>query len=380
MSLIENNCLKYIIGLSRTSCNCDYYSACGDFDVSLSELYLDELSPLNTELIRVRADCEKGTLCNLMDVARSNAIKAFKADIYGLILKNYEVKKPRYYASIGGKDHENLLDHSSWTYNICRFLIKDIVGGSLTFSKIYTGFDTTHNFNLLIYNNLGELVQTVPLSATANVWTSNTVVIDLPSHSDYIKNLEYYFVYPVTAAKPFDNEIQYPCSCDSVYTCHCEMNTQTNKQTGWKKWMLYRGAVKNDLDFHEWAFGGTTYMNGLVFDVDFKCEVENVLCGDNLDFDTSPVALAMAKAIQFRGGIELIDLVMSNTELERKNLINSELMIQYRTFFLEEYKRLMYEDRTKIDSGSIERGLNVMETDCFGCKDNWGLKKIGIFS
>ena len=378
MSLIDNNCLKYIIGLSRTACNCDYYAACGDFDTSLSELYLDELSPLNTELIRARADCEKGTLCNLMDVARSNAIKAFKADIYGLILRNFEVKRPRYYASMGKKDHSLLLDHSGYTYNVNRFLANDVVGGTLSFSKIYAGFDTTHNFNLLIYNNLGTLVQTVPISAIANTWESNTVTIDLPSHSNYIENLEYYFVYPVTAAKPFDNTIQYPCNCEHFDRCNCNMQTQTNKQTGWKKWVLYRGAVKNDLDFHEWAFGGTDYMNGLVFDVEFKCEVENVLCGDNLDFDSSPVALAIAKAIQLRGGIELIDLVLSSTELERKNLINTELMIQYRTFFSDEYKRLMYYDKTNLNSGSIELGLNVLESDCFGCKDNWGFKKIGI--
>ena len=380
MSLIDNNCLKYIIGLSRTTCTCDYYAACGDFDVSLSELYMDELSPLNTELIRLRADCEKGTLCNLMDVARSNTIKAFKADIYGLILKTHKVKRPRYYAAIGKQEYDDTLDNTGSTYNVCRFFVRDIVGGTLNFNTIHTGFNTTHAFNLLVYNNLGTLVQTIVLSATANTWTSNTVSLALPTHSDYIENLEYYFVYPVTASLPLNNKVQYPCDCKTPIMCNCDLKTQTNKQTGWKKWLLYRGAVKNDLDFFDWSFGGSNYMNGLSFDVDFKCEVENVLCGDNLDFDSSPVALAMAKAIQYRAGIELIDLVMSNTELERKNLINTELFVNYRVNFMEEYNRLMYHDKDVLNSGSVELGLNVMETDCFGCKDNWGLNKIGIFS
>lgn len=380
MSLIEDNCLKYVVGLSRTSCDCNYYASCGDFDESLSELYLDELSPLNTELIKARADCEKGSLCNLMDVARSNAIKAFKADIYGLIMRYHKLKRPRYYAAIGKKEHDLLLDHSSWTYNINRWLCKDVVGGTLNINKIYTGFDTTHDFDLYIYNNLDELVDTVTLSAMANTWTANTVSIALPTHSDYIENLEYYFVYTVTAAKPFDNEMQFNCGCKSFDSCNCWMKSQTNKQIGWRKWILYRGAVKNDLDFYDWAFGGTNHMNGLVFDVDFKCEVENVLCGDNLDFDTSPVAMAIAKAIQLRAGMELIDLVMSNTELERKNLINTELFVQYRQEFKSEYERLMYFDRTNLNSGAIEQGLDVRESDCFECKDNWGFKKIGILS
>ena len=281
---------------------------------------------------------------------------------------------------MGKKDHSLLLDHSAYTYSVNRFLAKDVVGGTLSFSKIYTGFDTTHAFNLLIYNNLNELVQTVPLSATANTWTANTVVIDLPSHSDYIENLEYYFVYPVTAAKPFDNLIQYGCSCTSLKECHCSLKTQSNKQTGWKNWVLYRGSMKNNLDFYNWAFGGTDYMNGLVFDVDFKCEVENVLCGDNLDFDSSPVAMAIAKAIQLRGGMELIDLLISNTELERKAIINTEMMVGYRAMFLEEYNRLMYYDSTNLNSGSIEMGLNVKESDCFECKDRWGYKITGIRS
>ena len=380
MSLIPDNCLKYVVGLSRTSCECDYYAACGDFDESLSELYLDELSPINTTLMAARADCEKGTLCNLMDVARSNAIKAFKADIYGLIMRNHELKRPRFKAAVGKKEYTTTLNHSGSTYNICRWFARDSVGGTLNISNIWAGFDTTHAFNLLIYNNLGTLVDTIPMNATANVWQANSVDIELPTHSDYTTNLEYYFVYPVTAARPFNNTIQYGCDCHTFEHYDCNIRTQTNKQTGYRDWILYRGAVKNDLDFDDWGFGGNQYMNGLVFDVDFKCEVENVLCGDNLDFDSSPVAMAIAKAIQLRAGVELIDLAMSNPELERTNMINTDLFVNYRLYFIEEYKRLMYHDSTNLNSGAIEDGLNILETDCFKCKDNWNFNKTGILS
>lgn len=379
MSTLPNNCLRYIIGLSRTTCSCDYYASCGDYDESLSNLFLDELSPLNTVIAKGREDCEKGGICELLDVARANGIKAFKSDIYGMVLRNYELGKPRYNGAIGQKEYGTTIDLSAYTYSVNRMLFKNVVGGSMTISNIWAGFDTTHTITLLVYNNLNELVDTLTVEATANTWQDNAQTLVLPTHSNYIKNLEYYFVYAVGVEKPFDNEIQSSCNCEPVIPI-TGFGTQTNQQFGYKNWLIYNGSTKNDLDFHDWDVTGTDYMNGLIFDVEIKCEVDQILCRNAIDFDSSPVALPIAEAIRYRAGIETIDLLLSNPELNRQSLINRDLMIEYRKMFQTEYKRLMYKDSTDSSAGAIENGLIVEDSDCFKCKDNWGFGRTGIMS
>jgi hypothetical protein len=380
MSLIVGNCLKYIVGLSRTECSCDYYASCGDFDDSLSGLYLDELSPLNTIIIKGREDCEKGGICEIMDTARANGIKAFKSDIYGLVLRTHELGKKRFNGIIGKKQYTTTLDLSSHTYSVNRMFFKNVIGGSMTISNIWCGFDTTHDIILYIYNNLNELVDTLTLNATANTWTENSVSVELSTHSDFIDNLEYFFVYQIGVAKPFDNDVQGGLECRPLRFCNPEWQTQTNQQFGFWNWLNYYGSTKNDLDFMDWDVTGTDNMNGLIFDVDIKCDVDEVLCRNNIDFDSSPVALPIAEAIRYRSGMELIDLLLSSPELNRETLINRDLLIEYRKEFLSEYKRIMYYDKDDQTTGAIERGLIVTDSDCFKCKDNWGMNKIGILS
>lgn len=364
---IANDCLLSVIGLSRTDCDCFDKSAAAE--VSLSELYLDELDPINSTIIQAREDCEKGRFEKIMETARANGINSFKSDLLGLMLKNYQLKRKPFSGVIGKRTFRQYITTTK-PYWVFRWYCANIVSGTATVTEIGAIWNETAVHTIDIYNNLGELVDSVNVSSTAGLWESTACNIVLPLHSEYVNNLEYYFVFDGTLAVA-DNVIQ--CSdCMRIEG----FNSQTNFNDGWRNYVAVCGTTSDDLDFtqiarQDWSFCQCTQMNGLTMKVDFKCDIGESICMDELDFKTNPIALNMAHAIRYKSVEYLIDGIISSPHISRLEIINHELMAEYRLEFQKKYNELMI---------YIVENIDIKNNDCFKCKDNYGFRKAGILS
>ena len=88
-SLLVPDCYQYIVGLSRTNCEC--YDIPSDASESLSGLYIDELDSLS--VISSIKDCENNNdVFNMMENARQIAVTTFQADTNALMMKHFKLR------------------------------------------------------------------------------------------------------------------------------------------------------------------------------------------------------------------------------------------------------------------------------------------------
>lgn len=361
---ITDPCYEHIIGLSRTACDCFDYTA--DDMISDSDLYLDELEPLNSQLIVGREDCEKGELADIMRNARDEAIKTFKSDIIKELMQWNEPTRQHFKGSIGTLKFTNNVTLNT-TYAGMRIMGADVRSGYLRITNIRTVFnETLAPFELYIYNNIGDLVETVLISSTAGVMDSNVVDIELPLHYDFLGNTTYFLVYETSGKTP--KNIQSGCDWDTLHPCF------TKCHKGWESWLMVSGYTTDDLTSfidHNAYYGGTCLSNGLILDVELICKTEEVVCKDEMDYTGNPLAMSSAFAVRYMAGIKLIESLLGDTELNRYTMMNRETMVNFRAVFLEDYQKEIQYLGEKID---------INNNDCLKCLDNYGFMKKTIFA
>ncbi|RKX64672.1 MAG: hypothetical protein DRP42_05980, partial [Tenericutes bacterium] len=186
------SCFENIIGLSRTPCN-DYTGLSADYTTSDSGLYLDELIPLSKwETV---LNCKVGELVfPFMEKARDSAIIDFRIDATAILAAQAKLRRRPFKGQVGKVKRDSTLSLTVGNWYGVVLKCDDIVGGEVAVSNIGTLFDTTGAISLRIYNNLNELITTVALNTVADALELNTVSVTLPMHSDYVENLEYYFI------------------------------------------------------------------------------------------------------------------------------------------------------------------------------------------
>ena len=370
---IPLDCYSYIVGLSRTACS-DCYTIPVDAGVSYSGLFIDELEALRS--IQALLNCEEGTdVFVLMAQAREEAILKFIADANIGLQANYQLKRRPFYGSIGRVKKTTTRSLIAGYQAGVRWACADIVSGIAKITNIGTLFAQTGVITLTIYNNLGETISSHALNTTANLHTLNTVDIELPLHSNYIDNIEYFFVYTVGANLPKDNLVSPDC-CHSKYCFNTlkpyYYDSQTNKQFGWANYAMVGGFYKADLSSITDCEDTTdSYMNGLTFQAEFKCKVNDVLCDESLDFVGNPLALSMAHAVNYKAGELLMNKIQMSPNLNRENMINNDAMNAARPVYIQNY-----DDIVKY----VVEAVDVTSTDCLECREWLHVVKKGILS
>lgn len=372
---ITLTCFENIIGLSRTTCECYENNL---YNESKSDLYLDELQGLELSSLKTLEGCEDSdNIWTIMDKARNNAILGVINDITGELTKKHRVKRQPYIGAIGRKKFTQDLT-TTQTYLGCRWYCADIVSGNLKIKKIHTAFNSTGVVTLYIYNNCNELLHTLQLQTEANKVKENILLseINLPAHNSFVDNVEYYFVYQYDAnMKPKNIDID----CSSCSGFNYTFNTskpyfysQTNKKKGWANFIMVGGWSGDDLvsfDSSSTTAGG--YMNGLLFEVEFGCKLQEVICNDSLDFDNNVMAITLAFLVRYKAGEYLLtDLIMSS-KLNRETMINVETANGLIGFYQTKYKEYI---------DVIMKQIDIKATDCFECVDFIQMTKRGIFA
>ncbi len=280
MSITIPDCYNSIVGLTRTDCDC-YANMPDSAADSLSGLYIDEL--VGMSFVQSMTNCENGDDLFLnMEKARDNAITFFQADTNALLLKDFRMRRNPFKGGIGRNVAVSGQLPAVGNYAGVRFYCNNIKGGVLQIKNIGTLFADTGVVELTVYNNSGEVVETISLNTTANLHTQNPVTLELPLHSDYNDHMEYFFVYKVDAANmPKLNDIK--CNCGSFkpkFDCkHPYFDKRHDTAYGWADWLMVGGLNSAALpDFTDCGCSTNNLMYGLTFGVELRCKIGEVLC------------------------------------------------------------------------------------------------------
>ena len=120
------------------------------------------------------------------------------------------------------------------------------------------------------------------------------------------------------------------------------------------------GFATNKTDFSDIECEWDNYMNGLTFNVELKCKVDEVICNTELDWTGDPIAASIAHAILYKTGTILLRDLIGNTRLNRNSLINNETAEKFMVDYDAKYHEVVK---------YIIENANIENNDCLKCRD-----------
>jgi hypothetical protein len=386
MSANLDDCLKYIIGLSRTECQCHDADKPDEYNSSDSGIYLDEL--IDLDLINAAKDCSANSVWAKMINARDQAVKEFKTDLLSCIVSKTKLKRKPYNGIIGDYKKFSKDIQSTTTYTGTRIRFADIVGGFAKIRRIGLLFSATNSVTVSVYNNIQSTpvitYSNVPTTAGQLSWFTLPSVIDIDMNSDFSDFVEYYFIVEYNPANA-PKDTKFSCNCGGYHPSWDENYPQYNNNSdkgnfGWAEFAMASGIKGNDISQlinypSNWASDNYTY--GILLDVQFGCKAEKTICNESLDYISNPYAMAMAYAVRFKAAEILIKDILKTSNPSYYTVLASELLPSMAKEFREEY-----EARVKLYlCPEIASPDNIGDySDCFTCKDEHGFIKSGIFN
>jgi len=368
---IKTDCFDNVIGLTRTECNCIEIDA----NTSESGLWLDELEGLSLKAIDASADCVKGSLTDLMNVAREQAIQAFKSDYASNIGKNWKYSRNTFTGEIGKSK-------ATANYNIGnfaghRYIFDSVKNGYWKITRIGLLFASTGTIDISIYNNVEDgaihTYENVPTEANKLKWFTLPEPVYLPMYSTQVDFLQYFILYANPSFTPKDNSFRC-CSMTLNFSCPVPILTpkENDAKYQFKKWCNVTGVngsnVESIIDSNS---GFTDHAMGLVVDGVMGCNAQSIACND-ADFDHSNIAKVMAYAVWYRAGVFLINSILSSTNINRFTMLDREPLYGKRNHYSSEYNnRLMWLANPDVD----EVKTFLLQTGCLEC-----VKKMRISS
>lgn len=353
-------CFRDIIGLSRIDCEC--FDPNMGYDESYSGLYLDEAEGLSLRMIDAVKDCENDdNLWLLMDTARGNAIRRVIADTTNKLLEKYKQARPNFNGNIGRFDYKTSRALNK-IYAGQRWLTANVVGGYAHITNISTFFSAVGTVDVLIYNNLNELIETVTLQ-TANGRQDNAVDILLPVWNENTTELQYIFIYTYNPAnQPKNNDVG--CSsCGVNYTFDCRnpyWKSTSNKLKGWSKWLMAGNIETDTLDFSDLSCTTSNFTNGLSFGVHFYCDMGKTFCFDEPD-QFSETFMSLAFAIRHKAAELLAIQILTSPNVSRYTMVAGEALNAIVGHHRAEYDKLV---------DYLVKTVDIKNTDCLVCKDH----------
>ena len=375
MSIITTSrfaCYDNIIGLSRTPVDC-YDPKTGhvlDYNTSYSGLFLDELQPLNRIV-----DLEKNmtTVWDILNRARENAIQQFVRDGQQAIMIESRLRYNAFKGIIGrikAKKDRAITKN----YAFVQFYCKDIAEAYITINSIGTMMNYTGTVDVMVYDNIGTLWTTLTLNTTADTLNLNalTTPLELPLHNDYCDHIRYYFVYELTGVQqPRNNDLS--CNCGGFRPMFNVEKPYYSKSyggpNGWANYIMVGGGETDVLDFDETDYGGSNYMNGLIFNVDIKCHIAGILCQDENDYIADPVAISVAYAVLYAAGILLIEQFFSDPRLNLGKIVDREYLAVRQKEMEVKYKEFI---------DYIGKTIDLTKSDCILCRDRQPITRKGM--
>lgn len=346
----ETGCLKNVIKLSRTQCECMDPKP-DDYNEGQTDIYLDELDGLQLEPLSASEGCEQGDLWQMMATARANATDIFKTDLLTCLGSTLESRRHNFSGIIGDSAQNATLN---LTTDKAGLVIRpyEIQGGYFNLKRIGLLFDTTASITIKVFSNedMETEIASYTMNTAANVlqYVTLTGGLELPLWSNSVSNLEYYIVYDLTGAySPKNNKLD--CGCGRT------------SDVSYKNWITVHG-IKGDVGTDYDKFTTTKEINGLILDGEFTCDSSRLICSDEYKLDfVNGRGKQIAYAIRFRAAVSLVQKILDSGEINRYTLLGREALYGKRAHFQKEYDAWIV---------WLCENTTVVNTDCLKCKQN----------
>lgn len=373
-------CFENIIGLSRTPCPC-VEDAPEGANVSASGLYLDELDGLNIRLLDAAKDCGQGTLWEMLERARANAIEETKAEIMAGLSNETDPRRQSGTAQVGS---DQKLTADSYKlgqpYHGMTLQVAKVKGGTFRVTAIATCFKADSlpgTIEVKVYDRFqGEIASYVlPCTANTPVWTEITP-LELSMDELGTVPSRYWFLYePVAGMRSMNSLINCGCGYYAPEWNEAMPNylSSANQKGGslWAEWCMAGGISGSDLAGREtWMV--TNQTNGLILRVEFDCDQSSVFCADVPNYTTDPIQKVIAHAVRLKAGANLVTNLLSSTSINRHTMTAGDVLTKNRSRYAKEWL-----DRITgyVVPRLAEPGMLNRYSDCLRCKDKWGMSR-----
>lgn len=347
------DCLTTLIGLSDNTCTCHEDDRPASYNTSQSGYFITDFEdgvPLLDSVFAAQ-DCGAGSIWDVLDKSRSQAIIDFETDLFAAIYNNHAGRFSTYSGDIGQRRTTGNLTGYDGQFTGIRILAREYRGTKITISKIAinTNYSGTIPVKIFSSDDPTTVIHTETINAVAGSWIENTLSTPLTLElfgTDYDK-LYYYIVYDATSIQPVNNK----------FTC-------CGKRLGWKQYAEIDAISTDDLTQVKTA---TNLAMGLSVTASLFCDGGDWLCDlDELgDYNGKSV---IAKSLQFKAAAKLISAILDSGNINYYTLLNREALYGKRNHFNKRYFE---------NINWIAENIPSYVTDCFKCSDK-KIKKSSI--
>lgn len=352
-------CLKNIIGLSKTKCECltdqlpTGSDEIPDYNVSASGVYMDQLPGFNINIASGADDCAKGGIWDRMYQAREQAIQDYKTNLLGCLGTRYKSRINNFHGQLGESSYKGNLSLTSY-YAGQKIVPVQIKGAYLTINKIGVLINQSTNVTLYVYSNKNGstlIYSSTPVAVTANTlsWAQLSTPLELPMWDDNNTQIIYYVLMGLNGTFQPKNNTK-SCGCGG------------GPKEPYLNWLSISGANGNSLSSLS-TFKTTAQLNGIVLNVDVKCKVSEIICSDQypLDFENDVNALSMAYAIRYRADAILYEDLIGSDNINRMTMLNRDQLVRYITEWNDKFMEWI--------NYVCQNTQNISENDCLICKE-----------
>lgn len=343
-------CLKNIIGVTDGNCECYDIDSDEDLIKSTSGLFLDQLEGgITLKALTYTDNCKD--LIDMMKEIRDLAIKRTSDDVRIQIADKYSKAAKPYVGFIGENTFSTNLPASNYFGQ--RWKSNGFVDAIAIVKKIsFIGVAPTNaaDDNLILYKQVGG-ERIIPISIFATkIQTNNQSNISLGSGVTELRlqmteqgmPITYFWTIEGLGFIPRNNKAR--CNCG-------------NKLLSLDRFMDIRGYTGSSASTLNIATD--EYAHGLIFDVELRCDDNQLICREYDENDA--VSVTLAYATQFKAGELLIESVLRSPEVNRFTMMNREYLWGKRNHF-----KLEYENRIKY----IRKVVDVSDSGCFICRNS----------
>lgn len=378
MSFISTDCLDNIIGISESTCDC---FPANDTGISASGLFLDQLEGLNLNMVNAGANCEQGNLWDMMRTARDNGIKQFRTYLFTGLSSEYKRKNSPFQGPIGSSKFRSNISLTGSFAGLSVYT-NNIRGGYMRIKSIGIAYSENGTFDLDLYNDLEDSnINTFSVTAVANKLNWNLITpIDLPLANETGEYIRYDFLFDRMqyTGLPKDARMADGCNCSSnrnYYDVHKPVFKSKNTAASmWMNFVMASGCSGNNISTpleRDSLSHSIAFSNGIILDVEFWCDVQNLLCQSVSDFDNGDIALAIATCIRYISGAFLFDAILASGNIDFYTMTDRERIMQKKNSYTKEYQNLLEQ---------IIRQFNINGNDCLVCDNSQGPHKRGILA
>lgn len=284
---------------------------------------------------------------SMADKALTDAVSCFWEDLGVRLAEVQERSQPFYSGKVGEKSWQSDLTFSG-DYIGMIFRSKGLIDTKFYLNKIGVIINETKSVDVSLYKGSSDtndtsLVESFTVPCTANELSELSVTDKVYDLVEDGCPVWYYLIYNPTTEKPKDTKIH--CGCGG---------RKAQELNSIRRFTDVSGIQGDDLTkLKDWNRSDSG--NGLVLDVDLKCDEDNLICRNYSDDSNFERVVKMA--IQNKAASLFIQQVLDDSDVSRLALVNRETLYGKRNHFEKEYG-------DRIEYLAIE-GVNTDLNDCY---------------